>query len=105
MAQEGHLFINHQIANKMSNMTNIPAELNSNSFIGDILIAYGICTRAQVDEALATQQSEAAALTDADKAGGKRSRFTGQILVDSGYATDEQVNFGLEVQKVLRGQK
>lgn len=88
----------------MKTIENIPAELNSTSFIGDILVAYGHTTRDHVNEALATQQRESAALTDADKAAGKRARFTGQILVDSGFATQEQIDFCLEVQKVLRGQ-
>jgi hypothetical protein len=89
----------------MSKIQNIPAELNANSFIGDILVAYGHTSRENVDKALAIQQSEAAALTEADKAAGKRSRFTGQILVDEGFATQEQIDFCLEVQKVLRGQQ
>lgn len=88
--------------NATMTIANIPTELNANSFIGDILVAYGYSTRAQVDEALAIQQREAAALTEEDKAAGKRSRFTGQILVDSGFATTEQIDSCLEVQKVLR---
>lgn len=89
----------------MKTIANIPAELTASSFIGDILVAYGYTTRAQVDEALAIQQGETAALTEEDKAAGKRARFTGQILLDSGFATQEQIDFCLEVQKVLRAQQ
>jgi hypothetical protein len=89
----------------MKEITNIPASLTAQSFIGDIVIAYGFCTRAQVDEALNIQKSENASITEADKAAGKRARFTGQILVDLGYVTQEQVDFGMQVQNQLRGVK
>jgi hypothetical protein len=92
-------------SNIMKEIKNIPASLTAQSFIGEIVVAYGFCTKAQVEEALTTQKNEAAAITEADKAGGKRARFTGQILVDLGYATQEQIDFGMEVQNQLRAAK
>lgn len=89
----------------MNMITNIPASLTDKSFIGDIVVAYNFCTRAQVEEALSIQKTESAAITEADKAAGKRARFTGQILVDLGYATQEQIDFGMQVQNQLRGVK
>ena len=82
----------------------IPASLTEKSFIGDILVAYGYCTRENIDEALRVQKEETAALTEADKAAGKKARFTGELLVALGFVTQDQIDFGLEVQKVLRGQ-
>jgi hypothetical protein len=84
--------------------SNIPAGLTPQSFIGDIVVAYGFTTRENVDRALEIQRQENAALTDEDRAANKKARFTGEILVGEGFVTDEQVAFGLEVQKHLRAQ-
>lgn len=80
----------------------IPAELNSKSFIGDILIALGFATRAQVDNALSIQQAERAALTEAEKLANKKTRFTGEILVDEKVCSQEQIDYAMEVQNHLR---
>lgn len=80
----------------------IPAELNAKSFIGDILIALGFATRTQVDEALATQQKERAALTEEEKLANKKTRFTGEILVDEKVCTQEQIDYAMDVQNHLR---
>jgi hypothetical protein len=80
----------------------IPAELTNKSFIGDILIAFGFATRAQVDAALAIQTQERDARTDEEKAANKKTRFTGEILVDQQVCTQEQIDYGMDVQNHLR---
>lgn len=80
----------------------IPAELNEKSFIGDILIALDFATRAQVDAALATQKRERDALTEEEKAANKKTRFTGEILLDSQVCTQEQIDYAMDVQNHLR---
>ena len=90
----------------MKNLTfdpaSVPSTLTAQSFIGDILVAYNITSRENVDKALVIQRAEIEALNEADRAANKRARFTGQILVDEGYATKEEIDFGLAVQQHLR---
>lgn len=81
---------------------NVPAELTSKSFIGDILIALGFATRAQVDNALAIQTQEREARTDEEKLANKKTRFTGEILVDDKVCTQEQIDYAMDVQNHLR---
>ena len=82
----------------MSNISNIPAGLTATSLIGDILVAFGYCTRAQVDAAFAKQQEEKAAAADG------KARLIGVIIVAEGYATQDQVDHCFAVQQKLRGQ-
>ena len=80
----------------------IPAELTSKSFIGDILLALGFATREQIDNALATQKQEREALTEEEKAANKKTRFTGEILVDEKVCSQEQIDYAMDVQNHLR---
>ncbi len=80
----------------------VPAELTSKSFIGDILIALGFATRAQVDHALAIQTQEREARTEEEKLANKKTRFTGEILVDDKVCTQEQIDYAMDVQNHLR---
>lgn len=65
--------------------SNIPP----NTRVGDILIAEGLVTRQQVDEALASQQS------------GKRKKI-GQLLVESGLVSEEQILSALSTKFCMR---
>lgn len=81
---------------------NVPSELTNKSFIGDILIALGFATRAQVDNALAIQTQEREARTEEEKLANKKTRFTGEILVDDKVCTQEQIDYAMDVQNHLR---
>ena len=81
---------------------NVPSQLTSKSFIGDILIALGFATRAQVDNALAIQTQERDARTEEEKLANKKTRFTGEILVDDKVCTQEQIDYAMDVQNHLR---
>lgn len=83
-------------------LSNIPASLTAKSYIGDICVAYGFCTRENVDAALEIQKKENAAITEAERAAGKKSRLTGVILVAERFCTQEQIDFGMQVQDHLR---
>jgi hypothetical protein len=80
----------------------IPAQLSKRSLLGDVLVAYEFCTRDDVDKALDTQKDETAALTDADLAAGMRARFISQILLGQGSVSQDQLDYGMSVQKHLR---
>ncbi|CAN5529947.1 hypothetical protein BH10CYA1_BH10CYA1_32750 [soil metagenome] len=91
------------IMNKFNPATdNVPTELTAKSFIGDILIALGFATRAQVDNALAIQTQERDARTEEEKLANKKTRFTGEILVDDKVCTQEQIDYAMDVQTHLR---
>ncbi|OPZ85385.1 MAG: hypothetical protein BWY75_02447 [bacterium ADurb.Bin425] len=70
--------------------------ISSVSTIGDILVAFGYCSREAVEETFALQQREREA---------GRSLLIGELLVGRGVCTSEQRDFARQVQMALRREK
>lgn len=80
---------------------NIPAQLNSNSSLGEILLAYELANAEQVAHALDILKSEVESITKSDMRAGRRARMLGEILMDLVVVDMDEVDFCIAVQKQL----
>ena len=83
---------------KTSNQT----RLNSDSSIGDIILAYGYASQEQVAYALEIRQSELDSITRRDIRAGRRARTLGEVLMDMAVVSMAQVRLCEKAQRNLK---
>ena len=69
---------------------------STNKFLGEVLVAQNIITKAMLQVVLKEQSSRAAALAPAEE---KPKKRLGDLLVEKGFLTEEQLKLGLEESK------